>query len=102
MPVRFFVTFAVPNGGMPEWTIGAVSKTVVPFGYQGFESLSLRKAKRAGLGPALMVWEKTGKARFHRPSQTIRVERATRRVALFLLCRAPAASGRGSPEVIPL
>ncbi len=28
---------------MPEWSIGAVSKTVVPFRYRGFESLSFRK-----------------------------------------------------------
>ena len=28
---------------MPEWSIGAVSKTVIPFGYPGFESLSFRK-----------------------------------------------------------
>ena len=28
---------------MPEWLIGAVSKTVVPYGYPGFESLSLRQ-----------------------------------------------------------
>lgn len=27
---------------MPEWSIGAVSKTVVPFRHPGFESLSLR------------------------------------------------------------
>ncbi len=29
-------------GEMPEWSIGAVSKTVVRFAYRGFESLSLR------------------------------------------------------------
>ncbi len=28
---------------MPEWSIGAVSKTVVPFRYRGFESLSFRE-----------------------------------------------------------
>ena len=28
---------------MPEWSIGAVSKTVVPFRHPGFESLSLRR-----------------------------------------------------------
>ena len=28
---------------MPEWSIGAVSKTVERFAFQGFESLSLRK-----------------------------------------------------------
>lgn len=27
---------------MPEWSIGAVSKTVVPFWNRGFESLSFR------------------------------------------------------------
>ena len=27
---------------MPEWSIGAVSKTVERFAFQGFESLSLR------------------------------------------------------------
>ena len=30
---------------MPEWSIGAVSKTVERFAFQGFESLSLRKKK---------------------------------------------------------
>jgi hypothetical protein len=29
-------------GEMPEWSNGAVSKTVVRFAYPGFESLSLR------------------------------------------------------------
>jgi hypothetical protein len=33
----------VINGEVPERSIGAVSKTVVPFaGYRGFESLPLR------------------------------------------------------------
>ena len=31
---------------MPEWSIGAVSKTVERFAFQGFESLSLRKKKK--------------------------------------------------------
>ena len=31
---------------MPEWSIGAVSKTVERFAFQGFESLSLRKKKQ--------------------------------------------------------
>ena len=31
------------KGKMPEWSNGTVSKTVVPFGYPGFESLSFRK-----------------------------------------------------------
>ena len=31
------------KGEMPEWSIGAVSKTVERFAFQGFESLSLRK-----------------------------------------------------------
>ena len=30
---------------MPEWSIGAVSKTVERFAFQGFESLSLREEK---------------------------------------------------------
>ena len=30
------------RGGVPEWSNGAVSKTVVPYGYRGFESHSLR------------------------------------------------------------
>ena len=34
---------------MPEWSIGAVSKTVVRFAYRGFESLSLRKIKKRTL-----------------------------------------------------
>lgn len=33
------------QGKMPEWSIGAVSKTVVPSGDPGFESLSFRKHK---------------------------------------------------------
>ena len=32
---------------MPEWSIGAVSKTVERIAFQGFESLSLRKKKQA-------------------------------------------------------
>ncbi len=32
-----------PFGGVPEWSNGAVSKTVVPYGYRGFESLPLRQ-----------------------------------------------------------
>ena len=32
------------KGEMPEWSIGAVSKTVVPFWNRGFESLSLRQS----------------------------------------------------------
>ncbi len=31
---------------MPEWSIGAVSKTVVPSWDRGFESLSFRNLKR--------------------------------------------------------
>ena len=34
------------TGKMPEWSIGAVSKTVIPFGYPGFESLSFRKQNK--------------------------------------------------------
>ena len=30
------------KGEMPEWSIGAVSKTVERLSFQGFESLSLR------------------------------------------------------------
>ena len=38
------ILHAIKNdrGKMPEWSIGAVSKTVVPFRHPGFESLSLR------------------------------------------------------------
>ena len=32
---------------MPEWSIGAVSKTVERFAFQGFESLSLRSFDNA-------------------------------------------------------
>ena len=42
---KFYTTFAalsIRKGEMPEWSIGAVSKTVVPFWNPGFESLSLR------------------------------------------------------------
>ena len=31
------------TGKVPEWSIGAVSKTVVRFAYRGFESLPFRK-----------------------------------------------------------
>ena len=42
---KVVILHAIKNdrGEMPEWSIGAVSKTVVPFRYPGFESLSLRK-----------------------------------------------------------
>ena len=38
-----FRTIEISVGEMPEWSIGAVSKTVERFAFQGFESLSLRK-----------------------------------------------------------
>ena len=43
---------------MPEWSIGAVSKTVERFAFQGFESLSLRKKKQASEIQvlALVLW----------------------------------------------
>ncbi len=34
---------------MPEWSIGAVSKTVVRFTYRGFESLSFRECTHVHL-----------------------------------------------------
>ena len=34
------------TGKVPEWSIGAVSKTVVRFAYRGFESLPFRKMKK--------------------------------------------------------
>ena len=34
------------RGEVPERSIGAVSKTVVPYGYPGFESLLLRHSSR--------------------------------------------------------
>ena len=34
-------------GEMPEWSIGAVSKTVERIAFQGFESLSLRNLNNA-------------------------------------------------------
>ena len=40
------------TGKMPEWSIGAVSKTVKPFGFPGFESLSFRKALPNHFGSA--------------------------------------------------
>ena len=40
---NFALAIRNSNGEMPEWSIGAVSKTVVPFRYPGFESLSLRQ-----------------------------------------------------------
>ena len=43
-------------GKMPEWSIGAVSKTVERFAFQGFESLSFRvggKPDRSS-GPAFL------------------------------------------------
>jgi hypothetical protein len=37
------------GGGVPEWSIGTVSKTVVPFtGYREFESLPLRQVFSRG------------------------------------------------------
>ena len=39
---NFAPVFRIDYGKMPEWSIGAVSKTVVPFRYPGFESLSFR------------------------------------------------------------
>ena len=33
---------------MPEWSIGAVSKTVERYAFQGFESLSLRVVVKPG------------------------------------------------------
>ena len=45
------VTFAAYKGEMPEWSIGAVSKTVVRFtADRGFESLSLRTGQKLGIG----------------------------------------------------
>ena len=38
---------------MPEWSIGAVSKTVVPFRHPGFESLSFRSNKAIALKDAV-------------------------------------------------
>ena len=35
-------------GEMPEWSIGAVSKTVERYAFQGFESLSLRVGGKPG------------------------------------------------------
>ena len=47
---------------MPEWSIGAVSKTVERFAFQGFESLSLRKKKQASEIQVLasFFWTKRG------------------------------------------
>ena len=39
---------------MPEWSIGAVSKTVERFAFQGFESLSLRKKKQVSENQVLV------------------------------------------------
>ena len=39
---RLFLT----KGEMPEWSIGAVSKTVERFAFQGFESLSFRVGEK--------------------------------------------------------
>ena len=33
------------TGKVPEWSIGAVSKTVVRFAYRGFESLPFRRKR---------------------------------------------------------
>ena len=38
-------------GEMPEWSNGAVSKTVVRFAYPGFESLSLRHSFYTPINP---------------------------------------------------
>ena len=37
------------TGKVPEWSIGAVSKTVVRFAYRGYESLPFRKMKKKSL-----------------------------------------------------
>ena len=42
--LRYFAHYV---GGMPERSNGAVSKTVVPFGYRGFESHFLRHSWEA-------------------------------------------------------
>ena len=48
---------------MPERSNGAVSKTVVPFRHPGFESLSLRKRKRAFMAtPPLRTEVRSGGA----------------------------------------
>ncbi len=39
---NFALAIKNDQGKMPEWSIGAVSKTVVPFRHPGFESLSFR------------------------------------------------------------
>lgn len=50
---------------MPERSNGAVSKTVVPFRHPGFESLSLRKRKRAFMAtPPLRTEVRSGGALF--------------------------------------
>ncbi len=41
-PGRYCALFLRPRGEVPEWSNGAVSKTVVPYGYRGFESHPLR------------------------------------------------------------
>ncbi len=45
---------------MPEWSIGAVSKTVVRFTYRGFESLSFRECTHVHLKKKPVTIEVTG------------------------------------------
>ena len=54
MHKRYYLCIVILNdrvslGEMPEWSNGAVSKTVVLSEYQGFESLSLRSHRGADL-----------------------------------------------------
>ena len=50
---------------MPEWSIGAVSKTVVRSAYRGFESLSLRKTQKSTLVVLFCVLQGDERLRSH-------------------------------------
>ena len=57
----------IPDGGMPERSNGAVSKTVVPLaGYRGFESHSLRQL-RSNM-PLVQIVRETAAERSHIPT----------------------------------
>ena len=69
------VTFAAYKGEMPEWSIGAVSKTVVRFtADRGFESLSLRTGQKLGIGAFALFY--CGGSNRGAPATSSRAERA--------------------------
>ena len=81
------------GGGVPEWSIGTVSKTVVPFtGYREFESLPLRQPTRSVSNqPSSTAPDRAKRRRVARRFKLKRRCAHSRR-----LCRHPANNLRGS------